>query len=153
MNHNGHGKSRDDLARQANQVRSKLLRTVEVLDQRRHEALDLKLQVQKHVRQIVGMAGIALVLSAGLVAFMVHHVTTGPERRRRDRVRLVRQMWHHPDRVIRGAKREGRHFLVELARSVLLGVASTALLLPARRGITNLLEERAEDRKKVAPQR
>jgi tRNA/tmRNA/rRNA uracil-C5-methylase (TrmA/RlmC/RlmD family) len=153
MNHNGHGKSRDDLARQANQVRSKLLRTVEVLDQRRHEALDLKLQVQRHVRQIVAMAGIALVLSAGLVAFAVYRISTAPERRRRDRVRLVRHMWHHPDRVIRGAKREGRHSLVELGRSVLLGIASTALLLPARRVVTQLLEERAEDRKKAAPQR
>lgn len=156
MNHNGHNKSRDDLARQANQVRSKLLHTVEVLDQRRHEALDLKLQLQRHVRQIVGMAGAALVLTAGVVAFAVHRLSTAPERRRRDRVRLVRQMWRHPDRVIRGARREGRPFLVEVGRSVLLGIASTALLLPARRGITLLLEEgkkTVEETKKPAPRR
>ncbi len=141
MNHNGHGKSRDDLTRQANQVRSKLLHTVEVLDQRRHEALDLKLQLQRHVRTVIALAGIALVVTSAAVAFAVHRISTAPERRRRDRRRLLGQMWRHPDRVIRGARREGRPFFVELLRSVLLGVASSLVLLPARRGITLLLEE------------
>lgn len=141
MNHNGHGKSRDDLTRQANQVRSKLLHTVEVLDQRRHEAIDLKLQLQRHVRTVMALAGIALLVTSAAVAFAVHRISTAPERRRRDRRRLVLQMWHHPDRVIRGARREGRPFVVELLRSVLLGVASSLVLLPARRGITLLLEE------------
>lgn len=141
MNHNGHGKSRDDLTRQANKVRSKLLHTVEVLDQRRHEALDLKLQLQRHMRTVLALSGIALVVTAGAVALAVHRISTAPERRRRDRRRLVGHMWRHPDRVIRGARREGRPFLVELLRSVLLGVASSLVLLPARRGITVLLEE------------
>jgi hypothetical protein len=149
MNHHGHGKSREELARQANQVRSKLLHTVEVLDQRRHEALDLKLQLQRHLRQVVALAGVALALTTVGVAVAVHRISTAPERRRRDRVRLLGQLWTHPDRVIRGARREGRPFFVELLRSVLLGVASTAMLLPARRGITVLLEER----KKLAPKR
>lgn len=142
MNHNGHGKSRDELARQANQVRSKLLHTVEVLDQRRHEALDLKLQLQRHVRQVVALAGVALVLTAGAVALAVHRISNAPARRRRDRRLLARQVWRHPDRVVRSTRREGRPFLVELVRSVLLGIASSLLMLPARRGITLLLEER-----------
>lgn len=149
MNHNGHGKSREELARQANQVRSKLLHTVEVLDQRRHEALDLKLQLQRHVRQVVVLAGIALVLTAGVVALAVHRVSTAPQRRRRDRRLLARQVWRHPDWTLRSTRREGRPFFAELFRSVLLGVASSLLMLPARRGITLLLEER----KKVAPAR
>jgi hypothetical protein len=142
MNHNGHSKSREELARQANQVRSKLLHTVEVLDQRRHEALDLKLQLQRHVRQVVALAGVALLLTAGAVALAVHRVSTAPRRRLRDRGLLVRQMWRHPDRALRGTRREGRPFVVELLRSVLLGVASSILMLPARRAITLLMEER-----------
>lgn len=149
MNHNGHSKSREDLARQANQVRSKLLHTVEVLDQRRHDALDLKLQLQRHVRQVLALTGLALVLTAGAVALAVYRVSTSDQRRRRDRRLLARQVWTRPGRVLRGSRRQGRPFVVELFRSVLLGVASSLLMLPARRGITLLLEER----KKIAEPR
>lgn len=149
MNHNGHGRSRDDLARQANQVRTKLLHTVEVLDQRRHEAIDLKLQLQRHVRQVVALAGVAIVLTAGVVALAVHRLSTAPERRRRNRRLLARQMWRHPDRVLRRTRRGGRPFAVELLRSILLGLATYLTLLPARRGITLLLE----GRKKIEPAR
>jgi hypothetical protein len=150
--HDGHGKSRDDLARQANQVRSKLLRTVEVLDQRRHEALDLKLQLQRHVRQVVALAGVALVFTAGVVAFAVHRFSTAPERRRRNRRRLARQMWSRPDLVLRSSRRRGWPVAVELLRSVALGLATTLVLFPARRRIKLLLEEKGGE-KKMAPAR
>jgi len=148
MNHNGHPKSRDDLTRQANVVRSKLLRTVEVLDQRRHDAVDLKLQLKRHVRQVVALGGLAVVFTAAAVAFAVHRVSTAPERRRRNRRQLARQMWGRPDLVVRSARRTGRPFAVELLRSVLLGLATTLVLLPARRGMKRMLEG-----KKVVPER
>jgi hypothetical protein len=156
MNHNGHdghSKTREDLTRQANLVRSKLLRTVEVLDQRRHDAVDLKLQLQRHVRQVVAMAGIALVLTAAAVAFAVHRISTAPERRRRNRRRLAGQMWRRPDLVMRSARRTGRPFAVELLRSVLLGLASTLLLLPARRSIKVLLEGRRDTETEAEPEK
>ena len=142
MNHNGHSKSRDDIARQANLVRSKLMRTVEVLDQRRHEAVDLKLQLQRHVRQVVALAAIAVVLTTAGLAFVMHRIATAPERRRSNRRRLARQMWRRPDLVVRSARRTGRPFAVELLRSVLLGLATTLVLLPARRGMKLMLEGR-----------
>ena len=150
MNHNGHGKTRDDLARQANVVRSKLLRTVEVLDQRRHEAVDLRLQLQRHVRQFVALGALAIILTSAAVAVAVHRISTAPERRRRNRRRLATEMWRRPDLVIRGTRRTGRPFAVELLRSVLLGLATTLALLPARRSIKALMEARAE---KMAPAR
>jgi len=157
MNHNGHdghGKAREELTRQANLVRSKLLRTVEVLDQRRHDAVDLKLQLQRHVRQVAVVAGIALVLTAAAVAVAVYRISTAPERRRRNRRRLAGQMWRRPDLVIRSSRRTGRPFAVELLRSVLLGVASSLVLLPARRSIKVLLEGRVrEELTKEAPAR
>jgi hypothetical protein len=155
MNHNGHdghGKAREELTRQANMVRSKLLRTVEVLDQRRHDALDLRLQMQRHVRQVVALAGIALVFTAGAVAVAVHHLSTAPERRRRNRLRLAREMWRRPDLVMRSARRKGRPFGAELLRSVLLGLATTLLLIPARRGMKVMLEGKLEG-EKLAPSR
>jgi hypothetical protein len=149
MNHNGHSKSREALARQANLVRSKLLKTVEVLDQRRHEALDLKLQLQQHVRQVVALAGLALVVTAGAVAIAVHRISTAPERRRRNRRRLAGEMWRRPDLVLRSSRRRGWPMALEFLRSVALGAATTLALLPLRRRVKLLLEEA----KKAAPAR
>ena len=154
--HNGHGKVREELTRQANLVRSKLLRTVEVLDQRRHDAVDLKLQLQRHVRQVAVVAGIALVVTAAAVAVAVHRISTAPERRRRNRRLLAGPMWRRPDLVMRSSRRTGRPFAVELLRSVLLGVATSLVLLPARRSIKALLEGRVrvrEELTKEAPAR
>jgi ABC-type phosphate transport system permease subunit len=136
-NHNG--KSRDDLAREANQVRTKLLRTVEQLDQRRHEALDLRKQVQEHVRQLTVAAGVLMLLVAGGVALVVHRVSTGAERRRRYRWRFAKRVWQHPERAMRA---ERRSFFGEVLRSVLLTVVSTALALPARRAVALLTATR-----------
>jgi hypothetical protein len=135
MNHNG--KSRDDLAREANQVRTKLLRTVEQLDQRRHDALDLRRQVQQHVRQLTLAAGVVILAVAGGVAVVVHRVATAAERRRRNRWRFARRVWRHPERAMRA---ERRSFLGEVARSVLLAVVSTAMAAPARRAVAFLVE-------------
>jgi hypothetical protein len=131
MNHNG--KSRDELAREANQARSKLLRTVEQLDRRRHDALDLRLQLRRHVRQLMAVGGLLLLATAGAVALVVHRVTSFTQRRRRDRWVLAKSMWRHPDRAMRG---ERGSFFAELARSLLLTMASAAVSVPARRVVT-----------------
>jgi hypothetical protein len=137
MNHNG--KSRDELAREANQVRSKLLRTVEQLDRRRHDALDLPLQLKRHVRQLMALGALLLVATAGAMAIVVHRVATLAERRRRDRWILAKNMWRHPERAMRG---ERGSFFGELARSVLLTMASAAVSVPARRAIGVLASRR-----------
>ncbi len=135
MNHNG--KSRDDLARQANQVRTKLLRTVEQLDQRRHDALDLRVQMQRHFRQLVIAGGVLVLATAGAVALVVERVATAAQRRRRNRWRLAKRLWFHPDRELRA---ERRSFLGEIVRAVLLTVVTTALTIPARRAVARLME-------------
>lgn len=142
MNHNG--KSRDDLARQANQVRTKLLRTVEQLDQRRHEAFDLKLQMQRHFRQLAVAGGLLLVATAASVALVVERVTTAAERRRRNRWRFARRVWWHPERVLRA---ERRSFFGEIVRGVLLVAVTTALTIPARRAAARLVEGKSEEPK------
>ncbi len=135
MNHNG--KSRDELAREANQVRSKLLRTVEELDRRRHEVLDVRAQLQAHVRQLALFGGLLLVATAGAVAAVVHRISTAAQRRRRNRWRLAKRVWRYPERTLRS---ERRSFFGELARSILLASASAAVTLPVRRAVTLFLE-------------
>jgi hypothetical protein len=135
MNHNG--KSRDDLARQANQVRTKLLRTVEQLDQRRHDALDLRLQMKRHFRQLAVSGGVLMLAAVGAAALLVQRVATAAERRRRNRWTLAKRVWSHPDRQLRA---ERRTFFGEIVRAVLLTVVTTALTVPARRAVARLVE-------------
>lgn len=131
------GKSRQELAREANEVRTKLIRTVERLDQRRHEATDLRLQLERHMRQVVVVGAAFLLGTAGAVALVVHRVTTSAQRRRRDRWRFVQRVWRHPDRALRA---ERRSFFGEIARSVLLAVVTTAATQPAHKAMAALME-------------
>lgn len=142
MNHEG--TPRDELAREANRVRSKLLRTVEQLDRRRHEALDLHLQIRRHLRQVVALGALLVLAAAGAVALIAHRVSTASQRRQRNRWRLAKRVWWHPERLTGG---EGRSFFGELARSALLVLASTAVTVPARSAVRLLLHAapKAED--------
>jgi hypothetical protein len=135
MNHNG--KSRDELAREANQVRTKLLRTVEQLDRRRHEALDLRVQVQRHMRQLALFGGVILLGTCAAMVLVASRISSAVERRRRNRWRLARGVWTHPERVLRAERRTS--ILGAILRPLLLGLANLVLVLPARRVVSRLL--------------
>lgn len=134
---NQNGKSRDQLAREANRVRAKLLHTVEQLDQRRHEVLDLRMQIQRHVRQLVLAGGILLVATGASVALIVYRISHAAQRRRRGRWTLARDVWRHPESALRG---ERRSFFGQVVRSVLLSLVTAALTIPARRFVAQLVE-------------
>jgi hypothetical protein len=143
MNHNG--KSRDELAREANQVRTKLLRTVEQLDRRRHEALDLRVQLQRHVRQLTVVGGAILLGTCAAMVLVFQRVSTATERRRRNRWRLAKRVWWHPERALRADRRTS--FLGALLRPLLLALANALVILPARRWVMRMLPAQSpEDR-------
>ena len=131
----GNSKSRGDLAEEAFQARSKLLRTVGELDQRRHRAADLRVQLEQHAKKIAIAGGLLLVATAGVVALAVSRVATAAVRRRRNRWRLAKRLWRHPERAMRA---ERRSFFGEVARSFLLAVVTTAVTLPVRRLVAGL---------------
>jgi hypothetical protein len=127
-------KDKDELTAEANLARSKLLHAVEVLDRRRHDAMDVGLQVRKHAAP-VGVA--ATVVVGGIVAvtaLLTHHLAKAPERRRRQRVRMLARIWDHPDKV--GARRS---LVGDLGRSILVGLLSAAVLIPARLAMKRLV--------------
>jgi hypothetical protein len=138
MNHNG--KSRDELTRQANLVRTKLLHTVEQLDHRRHEVLDLRLQLRRHLRDLAIVGGILLVATSAGVALAVQRIANAAQRRRRGRWILARDLWRHPDRAMRG---ERRSFLGQVLRSLALTVVTAAVTIPARRLVAELVAGKA----------
>jgi hypothetical protein len=123
----------DELTAEADTVRSKLLHTVEELDRRRHDALDVRLQIRRHALPLGAAAGVLVLSAVGVTAIVTHRIVTAQSRRRVERIRMLRRGWLHPDKVARR-----RPFFAELGRSILLGLLSAAVLIPARAGLKRL---------------
>ena len=124
------GRSTKDVTAEANQVRARLLRTVEKLDQRRHEATNLPLQLHKHGYEIAIVSGIG-VLILGIEQFLTHRRAPLAARRRR-RWQLMTQLWNDPDRALRTPKRP---FVLEALRSIGISLITSIAMVPARRAI------------------
>jgi hypothetical protein len=127
---NQEGKSREDLLRDADTVRSKLIHTVEELDRRRHEALDLGLQLRRHAGPLAALGLFAAGTVAAAIALAVQRVSTAALRRRRARWRLVKTVWFRPQRLLRA---ERLALALEGLCSAGMPIFTLMLVLPARR--------------------
>jgi hypothetical protein len=136
------GASRTELATEANRARAKLMHTVEVLDRKRHDALDLKKQLRRHVRDLAIVSAFAAVAIAGGVFLLAHRLAHAHERKRRARWRLAKITWQHPERELRTRRAP---LLVELGRRLLLALLTATVIVPARRGLERLLTSRQEE--------
>jgi hypothetical protein len=134
MSHDG--ELRDDLAHQADAVRDRLIRTVSLLDQRRHEALDLRYQLRRHVKRVVAMGLLVVAATAGALVLVTHRIATAAARRRRDRWRLARSVWRDPARALRA---ERGPIYEEALRSVALSLVTMILTTPARGVLKELM--------------
>jgi len=130
------GRSRDELLHEADAVRARLFETVGRLDRRRHEALDLKLQLQRHASMLAAAALIVLVITGSTVGFALSRLPGAAARRRRDRWRLARSVWRRPDRALRATRGP---FFVEALRGVAMSIITMALTSPARRIVQEIL--------------
>ncbi|MGA3123431.1 MAG: hypothetical protein ABSF69_21890 [Polyangiaceae bacterium] len=130
-------RSRDDLAREANRVRAKLLDTVEQLDRRRHDALDLGHQIRVHLRQIAMVSGVVAVALVATVGIAAHRFAAAPARRRRDRWQLLVSLWKHPRRVLRS---ERPSLGSEVLRSMGLSLIHWVVSAPVRRWVIHRVE-------------
>jgi hypothetical protein len=137
MTHNG--KSRADLARQANFMRTKLIRTVEQLDHRRHQVQGARVELGRQFKRFAATAALVVIASVGAAAYTMERIAGAAARRRKARWRLARDVWTHPDRTMRSRRRP---FLAEVIRSLLLTIVTTAVSSPARRAVAALMEGR-----------
>lgn len=129
------------LTAEANAARAKLLRTVEEIDHRAHDAVNVRLQLRRHWKEALGVAVVAGVLVVGGVALAVYRLATRRERRRRQRFLMFRRVWQHPERAGRG---DATTFWGKLARSIALSILTTAFGVPLRRGLVRILPEPRE---------
>ena len=143
--HGGHGgengRLRADLLRQADEMRTKLVRTVERIDQRRHEAFNVRRQVERHLKQLAIAAGLVVVGAAGVSAYVAYRAVTAVHRRRQARWQLARSAWKQPDRRLRAARGS---FAGEVLRSLALSAATALLAAPLKRAIRPSGERRPE---------
>ena len=137
MIHNGNrnGKVREDLLRQSQDMRDKLVRTVERLDGRRHDAFDVRKQLERHLKQFAIAGGLVIVGTAASTAFVMYRLMTAERRRSRARWRLAKDVWRRPDRELRAQRGS---FGSEVVRSVAFSIATSLLAAPLRRALRGL---------------
>jgi hypothetical protein len=129
-NGNRNGKAREDLLRQSQEMRNKLVRTVERLDERRHDAFDVRRQLARHLKQVAIGAGLFMVGTAAAAAFVTYRAMTAERRRRRARWRLAKDTWNRPERELRAQRGS---FAGEVLRSLGFTLATSLLAAPLRR--------------------
>jgi hypothetical protein len=98
----------------ANLVRSRLLGTIGALDGRLRAALGVERQVKRHAGLL---ATVAVVLLTGVAAVAVYRTATAERRRRRERWRMLRRVWMHPERTARAEE----SIVGKVARTLLVG--------------------------------
>jgi hypothetical protein len=119
--------SRSELEREADVARARLLNTIEQLDQRRHDALDWRLQARRHSGELAVLAS-ALALTIGVpVGVAVYRASTRDARLRKERIRALTRFWEHPERVAAKRKHKVGWLLTALVAAV-AGTAATAAL-------------------------
>lgn len=127
---------REALELQAEQVRARLLRRIDVLEKRRHEVLDVKRQVESHIVPIAA-GGVVVVASAGAaLALAIHHAVESRKHRGRERVRAFRLLWEHPERATR--LKRGSIF-GEVGRKALIAGLSLIAVELTKRGVKQLV--------------
>jgi hypothetical protein len=116
-------KPREEIEKEADAVRSRLMHTVDELDRRRHEALSLGHQLRFHWGKLALLGGLVVLASASVIGLVAGQMAAVWDRRRRNG-------WRLPSR---GIYRERRPFFVDVLRSAALMLITTALSVPARR--------------------
>jgi len=115
---------REQLVLRVDEARAKLLHTVEQLDCRRREALDLGRQMRRHLGLLVIAGGVVLLATAGAIALVTRGINALGRQRRLDRWRIPKDLGLHRIRALRPRQRP---LLNEVARSLLLPLLSVAV--------------------------
>jgi hypothetical protein len=115
--------SRDELAYQADVMRSKLIHTLGKLARRRHETFSWRFQIHRHVRA-VAFGGVVLIGAATTALLLTQGGAATTRHRRRARWILAKRLWTNPRRALRATPRS---FPAELARSLGLKLVTFAL--------------------------
>ena len=108
----------------ANRLRSRLARTLESLDRRRHDAMNVRVQVGKHPVSLAVLGDKAIAAIDGKIGMSMYRSRNPWRRMLKQRTDALVRAWKHPDRSGKPAKDP---FVADIARSVAISLASFGL--------------------------
>ena len=124
--------ARDQAEASADRIRHEFERTLQELDRRRHDALDVGLQIRRHAAA-AGIAGAAVLLAiGGAVLLVVLRLRSRPRRLRHERWEGLRRAWTHPKWVAAPAHSPWRDMGVKVGTAA-LSQAARVLIQQATR--------------------
>ena len=129
---NGNGKHVEkqprEIEREIEHLRTRLDRSLAELDRRRHELLDVKLQMKKHPGIVLGAGGVVLLMRGG-VAFAIVRARKRqelPAKAHRFRIALGRAV-DKPQKVARGDAPWWEKILASVGTTIAVSLAKKAL--------------------------
>jgi hypothetical protein len=127
---------REGIERRADITRFKLMRTLQALDRKRHEILDVRQNMHKHVIPLL-VVSLSLAFSlGGAVAVLASRTAQKGARLRRERWEALVRALRHPERVARG---NGVLALPLVARKLVPALVTTIAVELAKRLIGRLV--------------
>jgi len=129
--------TREQIESVADRIRDELLTTLKELDRRRHQATDIRHQVEEHVELIV-LVGVGVVsllgMGLGVAAFRRRSRRRHPLQRR---AQGLLRAWEHPERL--ATRSDDKPMALELGRKVALAFSIAVATRLARRAAQNLV--------------
>ena len=123
---------RAELEREADRTRERLMHRLDVLDKRRHELFDIRVQLKKHADQIKFGGAAVLSMAVAVTALRFYAAQRRREKIREERWLALRRLWTHPERVAQRRR--------SLATTVALNVAVAVTTFIAAEGGWRLVE-------------
>ncbi|WP_317987883.1 hypothetical protein [Hyalangium gracile] len=131
---------REQVERTADRIRDELLLTLEELDRRRHQALDVRYQAAQHRDLLVGIAITAAVLTSVGLGVAVWRARHRQQILADHRLKAMKRAWAHPDRVASSA--EQKPLAVELGRKLVIIFATALASNIAKNSVQGLVPRR-----------
>ncbi|WP_437277705.1 hypothetical protein WME90_41765 [Sorangium sp. So ce375] len=123
---------RADFERRADELRDRLLHTIEAIDLRRQALVDVRSRVRESGAGVAAV-GLLLALAGGAaVIALVKEARARDQRPRSERVRALVRYWKHPEWV---APRGKPSMPREIGRRILVGMATFVAMRLIRSGI------------------
>jgi hypothetical protein len=117
--------AREYLERETDLARARLLGTIGELDRRRHELLDLRLQIRRHAGDLLSILGGVLMGIGSTAAVLVLRERRRARRVPTERFRAVVRLWQHPERI--AAKKNVLGSALRMALVAFAAMATTTI--------------------------
>lgn len=129
--------TREQLEADANLLRERIAQNLESLDQRTHEAFDVKAQATRHSVPLGLIGASSLLAIAGSAGMMIYRARHRPNRWQ-EGVAALKRVWEHPERLAHG---QSDSISAEIARGVAVSIGTFVATQLAKRALHHFLPD------------